>query len=446
MESVNYTQLINFITHKDGNFDTELSIGQVKDLVNSVIEMKTGCKVYNKSQLLEEINQKLSENPNLLKSIMKESISKNLIPEISFNTLFKSNLDFTIVFNKDQVNILYKNNLVEKSEFGKIKEDLIKNKLNYLPEITELYVDNIIRVIDKFMNKDLSVKYYCVDIPVPYWKLFEIKCKKSNHQAEKVYSEYKSIENVINGKIYEKEPVNNIQVINQDEEPDPEMKLILMQIEELENKEKNIKSLNNKELTAKEKKDLDDQYRMEIMSYLNDNEVMLFLEKLEQIDNQEKNPNYNDKNYFIETIKMLLDTISVPTNKMIKFYFVNRMFNFIILNENFLTEHDNFRKTVKAKIEEINDDIYIIQTAGLAFSNEITNTFSKSMELIDNIEKKLNPNYQSKWSITTQQTIINQLNNNMTKTNNNFNQQNNKYDDDEEMSDIEENEVLSDIE
>jgi len=60
-----------------------------------------------------------------------------------------------------------------------------------------------------------------------------------------------------------------------------------------------------------------------------------------------------------------LDSISSVPNKMIKFYFVNKLFAFIMLNDEFMTTYEGFRNTVRGKINELSDDIYIIQTAGL---------------------------------------------------------------------------------
>jgi hypothetical protein len=291
MESNNAIQLINFITGKSAGTDVQLNFEQVKTLID-MIESKTGCKVYNKVKLLEELTEKVDQDATKIKDYTKEVITKNLVPEVSFNNLFKSNLDFTLVFNNDDVNILYKNKKVELKDLVSIKEDLLENKLKHLPEITELFVDNVIKVIGKFMNKDPSVKYHCVNIPEPYWKLFEIKCKKANKQFDNNQEEYKHLDKVITGKIYEKEIPPAVQIQQQDTE-DPELKHILMQIAEFEKKEQE-KTVSNQKITPQQKKDLDDQHKMEIMSYLNDEEVMIFLSKLEQSDQLEKEPKYND--------------------------------------------------------------------------------------------------------------------------------------------------------
>lgn len=88
-----------------------------------------------------------------------------------------------------------------------------------------------------------------------------------------------------------------------------------------------------------------------------------------------------------------------------------------MLNDEFMTTYEGFRNTVRGKINELSDDIYIIQTAGLSFSSEITNTFEQSKQFLDSIETKLNPNYKSSWS-NNQQMILNQISNNFNNGNN----------------------------
>ena len=147
-----------------------------------------------------------------------------------------------------------------------------------------------------------------MDIPEPYWKLFEIKCKKANKYLDNSQDEYKYLDKVISGKIYEKEVAPAVQIQQQDAE-DPELKLILMQIAEFEKKELEKSSANNK-LTPQEKKEQDDHHKMEIMSYLNDNEVMVFLDKLDKAEQAEKDPAYNENSYVNKVIKVYLDSVS----------------------------------------------------------------------------------------------------------------------------------------
>ena len=70
------------------------------------------------------------------------------------------------------------------------------------------------------------------------------------------------------------------------------MKAVLIQIEEYE---KNSKIDNN--LSDSQKQERDSLYRMEVMSYLNDDEMDYFLETIEHIDDQEKNIKHLLKNW-----------------------------------------------------------------------------------------------------------------------------------------------------
>ena len=84
---------------------------------------------------------------------------------------------------------------------------------------------------------------------------------------------------------------------------------------------------------------------------------------------------------------MIVDCISSASNKMIKYYMVNKMINFIMKIKVFLLNHPSFRNTVSNKIKELQNDLYVIQSAELEFSKEITNTFENCKKFIDDIEK-----------------------------------------------------------
>jgi len=374
-------QLIEYLL----NYDSEKSIpkiitnlDEIKNIIVNKIEDATGCKIYNKSNLIKYIETSIKDDESKLLSVSIEAINKNIIPEITFNSMFKSNLDFTLFFKDDEIIILYKNIQIDLNNLVDIKTDLISTKLNYLPVITELYVNNILNVIEKLINKNISVKYHLTNFPIPYWNLFEIKCKKTNSNQ---LNQYKHLETIINGKIYQ--PNNNdIQIIKQHEKIESELNENLMQIEESE---------------KKELKDIDNYHRIEIISYLNDVEVMYFLEKCEYIDNVESSlqTNINVNEYITDYIKMLLEFISNSPNKMIKYYMVNKIFKFIMKIN--LINHSSFRNIVINKINELHDDIYIILTTELKFSKEIINTIDNCKIFIDSIEKSQNPNYVSKW-------------------------------------------------
>ena len=411
----NPNEIIKCLCANNNNIKCKFNYTDVESLVKDSIEKSTGCTLFNKSKLLEEIKTELESNPEKLFELASKSISKNLIPQIKFDTMFKSNLEFSLVFNQDNILVLYKNKKIDLELIDEVKKDLLENKLNYLPVITELYINNICNIIEKLINKDLSVKYYLIDFPIPYWKLFEIKSLRTNKDN---LSTIKHLEDIISGKNYTPDP---IQIYN-DPDPDDELKAILVQIEEFENN-KGIKkySLNKKELNDNQKKELDIQYRMEVMSYLNDNDIVYFLDKLDLIDKQEKNIIIDDTNLVTIFVKIFLDFIAGSPNKMIKIYGTYRMFDFITQCESFMNQHDGFRTTVANKINELTEDLVIMQTAGLALSTEITDTMNKSKELIDKIEKQKNPSYIPKWNNSSQQEIINQImnqNNNINITNN----------------------------
>jgi hypothetical protein len=97
--------------------------------------------------------------------------------------------------------------------------------------------------------------------------------------------------------------------------------------------------------------------------------------------------------------------------------------------KDFLINHKKFRDTICNKIIELQDDIYIIQTAGLDFSKEIVCTFDKCKIFMVEIETALDPNYVPKWNNSTQQVILNQIN----KLPNSC--ANNKYYDDDDYDD-----------
>ena len=86
------------------------------------------------------------------------------------------------------------------------------------------------------------------------------------------------------------------------------------------------------------------------------------------------------------------------------------MFDFILRCESYMTEHDHLRSVVLKKISDLTNsgDLYLIESAGLTLSSEITNTMNKANEMLEKIEKNKNPNYIS-------QLYINPNNPNLTK-------------------------------
>ncbi len=93
MESTQNSQNIQLISDLLGltvnlTNPTNLTFEQVSTLVNSQIESSIGCKLYNKNKLLEEIRTKLESDPvpDKLMEYTTESILKNIVPEIKFET------------------------------------------------------------------------------------------------------------------------------------------------------------------------------------------------------------------------------------------------------------------------------------------------------------------------------------------------------------------------
>lgn len=381
-----------------------VTFDQVKQIVEESFEKITGCTLYNKPNIIESIQKSIESDETKLMVSAIESINENLIPEITFESMFKSNLDFSLVFRDPEIIVFYNNKKLDLASLDWVKTSLVETKTNYLPVISDSFVKNIITVVRKLINKDLSVKYHLKKIPTPYWNLFEIKCKKYNGYMD--IEKYKYLDDIINGKFYKlDEPIQNT-------EPDDELKAILMQIEEFEKNEKLIKSntFDNSKLTEAELKKNDELYRMEIMSYMNDLELVEFLDNLEKADNLYGKSDVKIKPDIIAYIKLLLEITQSSSNKMSKYYWVYRIFIFINKIEDFLTQFPGFRKSVANKINELQDELYIIQTAGLEFSKEITCTFDNVRKMIDNIEIKLNPSYVPNWAgVTTQQEILNNI-------------------------------------
>lgn len=411
-----YNNYIRYLITKNKelvNNMESLTIEQIEMIVNNLFEKKTGLTIYNKTFLMMDIQKKIEElkktdssvQPNMME-LSYEPIIKNIVPEVKFATLFKSNLDFSLIFDSDDIVILYQGNKIELKDLDWVSKDLLEKKLAYLPDISEIYVGNIIKTLELFLTKDLTVKYHCVDIPQPYWKLFEIKCKKTNPYCNKNISNYSDVNKIISGDYY-KEP-EPVQVTNQND--DPELQDILKQIKEFEENEKNKitgkVSLNNEYLEAN-----DGHYRMEIMSYLNDEELMFFLDLMEKIDSSAKNLSFSNDNMIINHIKLILDSNMIfINNKMLKSYLIYTAFKFIQKCEEFISKHDGLRQTISLKLNELNNDIVVIKTAGLHYSKAIDQVFQTTRDFIDSIEKKKNPAYVPKWiGIENQEQIMSQI-------------------------------------
>jgi hypothetical protein len=368
IDNINITKNI-CLHHGEEQTNYNPTYEDVENLVLNYIEDATGCTIFNKSNMLLELKTLLDNQPNDLIKELSNIINKNIIPQINFEKLFKSDLEFTFVFNQDEIVILYKNKKVELNSLNDIKKDLLENKSNYLPVITELFIENIGNIIEKLIKKDMSVKYYLINIPIPYWKLFEIKSK---HISKKTIFD-QNLEDIISGKYYQ---------VKTNSESDDELKAALIQIEEYEKKD-------NNNLSEQQMKELDSQYRMEVMSYLNDEEMDYFLEKMEYIDDQEKNIDFKNNKGITMYVGQLLNFVNNASNNMIKYYVVFKMFTFLLKCDDFLNQHDNFRNIVYKKANQLlENDLVIFQSTGLELSNELSNILYRMKDFIEKINEK----------------------------------------------------------
>lgn len=346
------------MTHYDNNiikyiigiskiYDTfTFDYNSIKNMVES-IELKTQMKLYNIDNLLNEIN---TYDSNQTIEMISKIIRKNMVYETDFKDIFKSKLDLSLIFIQNKPTILYKNKKIvcvgDNTTLLDIENVISElKKSDRLPEISELYIDNIMRILNKFINMDLSVKYYCTNIPIPIWHLF-INCSKSIPQQ---LDNYNYIDDVISGKLYKK-----------------------MKEEIYDDIKENIID------------DKDMQYRMEIMVYLDDTDVTLFLDIINTLDNDPP------INCITSYLTKLLDYINKSKNQLFRIYFINKILKYVMTIEQFLTKHHNLRNVIDKKINELYDSLYIIQSAELTFSEEVTKTFLSARHFIDNINNNLN--------------------------------------------------------
>jgi len=128
---------------------------------------------------------------------------------------------------------------------------------------------------------------------------------------------------------------------------------------------------------------------MEVMSYLNDEQMDYFLEKMEYIDDQEKNLDIKNKKDITLYVGQLLNFVNNANNNMIKYYIVFKMFTFLLKCDDFLNQHDNFRNIVHKKANQLlENDLVIFQSTGLELSNELSNILYRMKDFIEKINEK----------------------------------------------------------
>jgi hypothetical protein len=323
-----------------------LSTDIINQLINYSIEKTTGVKIYNKKELLEEITALDVTNLEHVTTIIR----KNMIMQIKFDTVFKSQFGFSLIFDDTKPIIVYKNKRVSLKDLEDIRKDIIESKSEHFPPINKLFVETLFTIIEKIINMDPSVVYQCTNWIQPWLVLFENKCYKQDKDMRLKLDKYKYMDNIISGALYKQF----------EEEKDYDIKEEL-----IENKEDN-----------------DTTYRMEVLAYLNDDEVIYFLGKLEEYDKMKSSALYDE----IKTISKLLNFTTNTSNKIIKFYFINKLFKYIITIKDFILKNKNFHITVNNKIDEMTDDLYIIQSTGLNLSIELTNTLIEAKEFMHKLK------------------------------------------------------------
>jgi hypothetical protein len=351
----------------------EKVVSNVEDkqlLVNKMIEEMTGCTIYNKNEILKRID-------NMDTNSFIQEVSKNIVMELNYEK-FKE-MGFSIIFVNDNVYVLYHNRKVTSS----IVDEISKASLN-IPQFPELYIMNLKTIIDKFNNMDISVLYNCSNINVIYWNLFTIKARKRYNDTQFHLNSNKHIKDIISGEIYK--------------EADPEMKYIMKQINMMENNYDNTFDIMNQNdsfsdsdnnesyLTESDKNN--EIFKLETISYLNDNQVNKFLSIDESFNYEENKLDYNNKESVVSYIKKLLDVNSDNNmGVLFKIYFVNKIFKCLLNATNFLATNLNFMTAVKNKIKELESEKAIIKFAETNLTKHFIKTLKSMKELIASIEK-----------------------------------------------------------
>ena len=323
-------------------------------LVNKIIEELSGCTIYNKNEILKRVVD--MDNDSFIKEVCK-----NIVPELNFEK-FKA-MGFSIIFVNDEVRVLYNNTMVISSIVDKISLESHDK-----PPFPELYIENLKTIIDKFNNIDVSVVYNCSNINPIYWNLFAIKAKKKYADTGFHLNANKHLQAIISGAIYK-------------EDEDNMMKDIMKEIDMMEHKDSFSDSdepyENNNEI-----------FRLEVMSYLNDNQVNSFLNLDENVCNSEdKVLDYNNKEQVVEHISSMLNINNTDIPTLAKIYFTNKLFRFILNCKNFLSENRKFMGVVKGKIIELEQESQLIKFAKINLTQDFIKTLKMTKELIASIEK-----------------------------------------------------------
>jgi hypothetical protein len=337
MTDVKEYHIIQYILGNTNKYDDfEYNHDYIVMLVNTKIELLSGCKIYNKNELLEEIKNLTTHDLDSISKI----IVKNILMEIPFNNMFRKSLNLSLIFNKDEPTIFYNDTKIDKDNITNIRIKILENHLTSLPSIYDMYLDTILTNIIKFIDKDLSVTFTCTEIPTPWYKLFKLKCIKHNIMAIDELNKHQHITNIITGVLYKQ----NYNDIKED---------VIM-----------------KDVIHETKDEDDSMHRMEIMVYMSDSELGLFLTTIEEMDNL----NTTDVNITYYMNK-LIGYVQNFDNNIIKFYFINKLFKFIMLHEDFMIKYPGFLSIINKKLEMLSDNLFIIQSTGMMLADNITTTF-----------------------------------------------------------------------
>jgi len=107
VDNINITKYICLQNGESFTFQGQInynpSYEDIENLVLNFIEKSTGCTIFNKSNLLSEIKNNFENHQEDLLKIISNIINKNLIPQINFDSMFKLDLNFTLVFNQDEI-------------------------------------------------------------------------------------------------------------------------------------------------------------------------------------------------------------------------------------------------------------------------------------------------------------------------------------------------------
>lgn len=340
----------------------EKVVGENNDrqyLVNKLIEEKTGCTIHNKNEIL-----KRSDNMNDNEFI--QEVVKNILPNLNFNK-FKE-MGFSIIFVNDDVYVLYNNMKVNSSIV-----DTLQLESKDKPQYPELYIENIKTVIDKFNNLDVSIIYNCSNIDSIYWNLFDIKARKRYPNYRIHLDANKHFEDIVSGAIYQNE--------------DTEMQDIMKQIKTMEENYSDSFSDSDEKYESN-----DEVFKLEVLSYLNDDSVNNFLTMDENVSKIKDNVlDYNNKEQVVTFISQMLDiNNSNDLSTLGKIYFTNNLFKFILKCKKFLKTNPMFMATVKNKINELEHESTLIKFAKINLTYDFIKTLKTTNELIASIEKELN--------------------------------------------------------